>query len=146
MTAASITRLTIAVCLCTAVAETVLGCTSTAGLAPGDVLFVLIDIGPYLLLALFAWWHRGRRAASWVLFAVAVGLSAWGLWVFGMDSYRYHSEPHYRMIQRMDVFVVPLWQWAVVLAVGLALRVSRRAESGSFKTPIGEPPGLSRRG
>ena len=115
---------TIAVCLLAAVIETVLGCTSTAGLSPGDAIIVLFVIGPYLLLALFAWRKRGQPATSWVLLVVAVGMSVWGLYVFGEDSYRYHTDQRYRMVQRMAVFFVPLVQWAIVLVVGLVLLVS----------------------
>lgn len=143
MTAGSVARLTIAVCVLAAAVETVLGCTSTAGLSPGDALIVLFVIGPYLLLALFAWRQRGQRAASWVLLAVAVGMSAWGLYVFAEDSYRYHTEPQYRMVQRMAVFFVPLLQWAVVLVVGLALLVrrlsSRRGRPGTSAEPNAAP-------
>jgi uncharacterized protein YjbJ (UPF0337 family) len=92
-------------------------------LSPGDAIIVLFVIGPYLLLALFAWRQRGRPTASWVLLAVAVGMSAWGLYVFGEDSYRYHTEPQYRNVQRLAVFFVPLVQWAIVLVVGLVLLV-----------------------
>jgi hypothetical protein len=123
MTAGSVARLTVAVCLLTAVVETVLGCTSTAGLVPGDALIGLFLIGPYLLLALFAWRQRRQPAASWVLLAVAVGMSAWGLYFFGEDSYRYHTEPQYRVVQRSDVFFAPLLQWALVLVVSLAFLV-----------------------
>ena len=108
MTAGSVARLTIAVCLLAAVVETVLGCTSTAGLSPGDALIVLFVIGPYLLLSLFAWRKRNQSASSWVLLVVAVGMSVWGLYVFGEDSYRYHTDQRYRMVQRMAVFFVPL--------------------------------------
>jgi hypothetical protein len=139
MTAGSIARLTIAVCLLAAVVETVLGCTSTAGLASGDAIIGLFVIGPYLLLVLFAWRQRGQPAASWVLLAVAVGMSAWGLYVFGEDSYRYHTESQYRKVFRMAVFFVPLVQWAIVLLVGLALLVrrlgSRRGPQGSSADP-----------
>jgi hypothetical protein len=127
MTAGVVARLTIVVCLLAAVVETVLGCTSSESLAPGDALIVLFVIGPYLLLALLAWRQRGQPAASWVLLAVAVGVSAWGFYILGEDSYRYHTEPQYRTLQRMAVFFVPLLQWAVVLVVGFALLVWRLA-------------------
>ena len=72
----------------------------------------------------------GRLASAWeagclldALLAVAVGLSAWGLHVFVEDSYRYQTEPHYRKVQRMAVFFVPLLQWALVLLVGTTLLV-----------------------
>src|SRR5262249_26631613 len=112
--AGSVVYLTIAVCLLAAAIETVLGCTSTAGLTPGDAFIVLFIIGPYLLLSFFAWRQRGRPAASWTLLAVALGLSLWGLFLFGVDSYFYHTDPEYRLVQRMVVFLAPLLQWAVV--------------------------------
>jgi hypothetical protein len=127
-------RLTIAVCLLAAVVETVLGCTSTAGLSPGDALIVWFVIGPYLLLALCAWRQRGQPVASWGLLAVAGGMSAWGLYVFAEDSYRYHTEPQYRKLQRLAVLFVPLVQWAIVVLVGLALlvrRLMRAAQRGA---------------
>ena len=120
MKAGSVARLTIMVCLLAAVVEAVLGCTSTTRVSLGDVPIVLFIVGPYLVLALVAWLQRGKLAASWTLLAVGVGLSAWGLFVFGEDSHRYHTEPHYRKIQRMAVFFVPLLQWTVVLLVGAA--------------------------
>jgi hypothetical protein len=90
-------------------------------LSPGDALLVLFIIGPYVLLALFAWRQRGQAAAAWVLLAVAVGMSAWGLYLVGEDSYRYHTDPQYRMVQRVVGFYVPLLQWAVVLVAGWTL-------------------------
>jgi hypothetical protein len=145
MMAGSVARLTIAVCLLAALVETVLGCTSTAGLAPADALIVVFVIGPYLLLALFAWRQRGQPAASWLLLAVAVGMSAGGLYVFGEDSYRYHTEPQYRVLLRMAVFFVPLLQWAVVLVVSLALLVrwltARRGQLASSAEPAAAADG-----
>lgn len=67
MAAATIARLTVALCLLAAAIEVVLGCTSTAGLTPGDALIMLFVIGPYLLLALFAWRQRGQPRASWMV-------------------------------------------------------------------------------
>jgi len=118
-----VARLTIVVCLLAAAAEAVLGCTSTTRVSLGDAPIVLFIVGPYLLIALVAWLQRGKLAASWTLLAVAVGLSAWGLHVFVEDSYRYQTEPHYRKVQRMAVFFVPLLQWALVLLVGTTLLV-----------------------
>ena len=139
MKANSVARLAVFVCLLAAVVETVLGCTSTSSLTPGDAFIVLFVIGPYLLLALFAWQHRSQLAASWTLLAVAVSLSAWGLYLFAEDSYRYHTEPEHRMVQRMTVFFVPLLQWTVVLLVGLVLLVRwlgrRRADLARSAEP-----------
>ncbi len=57
MKPSSVARLTIAVCLLAAAVETVLSCTSTARVSPSDAPIVLFIIGPYLLLAVFAWWR-----------------------------------------------------------------------------------------
>ncbi len=125
MTVSLLPRLTITVCLLAAVVETVLACTSTAGLSPGDVFPILFFVGPYMLLVLFARWQRGHTAASWVLLAVTVALSVWGLYAFGEDSYRYHTELEYRRVQRMSVFITSIGHWAVVLLVGLGLLLWR---------------------
>jgi hypothetical protein len=63
----------------------------------------------------------GAPVASGGLLAVTAALAAWGLYPFGEDSYRYHTEPQYRKVQRLTAFVVPVVQWAVVLAVGFVL-------------------------
>lgn len=135
MAARSVAKLTVAVCLLAAAVQTILGCTSCARLVPTDAIPALVEIGPYLLLALLASLQRGRRSASWALLAIAVGLSALGLYIAGEDSYRYHTEWQYRMIERHAPLVVALFQWAVVLVVGLGLLVcwlwSRRRQPAS---------------
>src|SRR5262249_24548901 len=125
MRASTVARWTIALCLLAAAAEAGLGCTSTAGVSPGDAAGFLFVVGPDLPLALFAWRQRGPPAVSWGLLVVAAALAAFGLAVFGWDSYRYHTEPPYRKVQRLAVLFVPLVQWAVVVPVGLALLVRR---------------------
>jgi hypothetical protein len=114
-------RITWAVCFLAAAITLVLGCTSTAGLGPSDVVIAAFVIGPYLLLGLLAWWQRGESIASWLLLAVTVILATGGVYLFGLDSYRYHTDWQYRMAQRLTVLLVPLLQWAAVLVVGLAL-------------------------
>jgi hypothetical protein len=131
-----VTKATLAICLVAAVATAVLGCTSTAGLTPGDAAVVLWVVGPYLLLASLAWWQRARPAASVVLLIIVVALSAWGIYVYGEDSYRYHTEPRYRMVQRVAVFAVPLAQWLIAMVAWMILLavwlLSRRTESESY--------------
>jgi len=129
-------RLTIALCLLAAAVTAVLGCTSTAGLSASDAGVILFVIGPYAALGLFAWWQRGKAGVSRALLAVTAALATLGLFVFGMDSYRYHTEPQYRMVQRMAVFLVPLMQWAVVLMLGLVL-VGMRVGSPRQAPPRG---------
>jgi hypothetical protein len=114
-------RITWSVCTFAAAITLILSCTSTGGLASGDVIVVAFVLGPYLLLGLLAWGHRGKAIVSRLLLAVAVVLAAWGLYLFGLDSYRYHTVAEHRMVQRMTVLLVPLLQWAAVLLVGLGL-------------------------
>jgi hypothetical protein len=85
------------------------------------VVIVAFVLGPYLLLGLFAWWQRGESIVSWLLLAVTVILATWGVYLFGLDSYRYHTDSEYRMAQRMTALFVPLLQWAAVLVVGVIL-------------------------
>jgi len=99
----------------------ILGCTSTAGLRPSDAVLCAFVLGPYLLLGLLAWWQRGESIASWFLLVVTVTLATLGVYLFGLDSYRYHTDFEYRMSQRMTVLLVPFLQWAVALVVGLVL-------------------------
>jgi hypothetical protein len=98
-----------------------LGCTSTAGFGPRDVVIVAFILGPYFLLGLLAWWQRGESLVSWLLLTVTFLLATWGVYLFGLDSYRSHTDWQYRMAQRLTVFLVPLLQWAAVLVVGLVL-------------------------
>jgi hypothetical protein len=35
----------------------------------------------------------------------------------------YHTEPRYRMVQRMAIFLVPLVQWLIAAVVGMVLLV-----------------------
>jgi hypothetical protein len=139
MHAGLIAKLTIGVCLLTAVVQTILGCTSAARLMPKDAILVLLETGPYLLLALFAWWQYGRRAASWALLAIALGLSVLGLYAGGVDSYRYHTEWQYRMTERYAPIVVALLQWAVVPVAGLGLLVCRPWSRRRQPAGSGEP-------
>lgn len=116
----------LALCLIASGAELVLGLTSTATPVPGDALLMLYVAGPYVLLGALAWAYRTQRGASWGLLVVALGVAALGLYLFGIDSYRYHTDPEYRQVQRMTAFVVPILQGAVVLTTGLGLWIRRR--------------------
>jgi hypothetical protein len=112
-------------------------------LSPADALVVLFVIGPYFLVSFLAWEKRRHPAISWVLLVAAVGVSAWGLCVFGEDSYRYHIDQRYRMVQRMAVFFVPLVQWAIALVVGLlslgSWVLSRLGRPASSAEPAAAP-------
>ena len=120
-----IPRITIVVCLLAALTEAILNCVSTSMLSPMDAIIVLLMVGPYLVLALLAWRRRDNSAVSKAFFVLALFFAAVGLYVSGVDSYRYHTEPHYRLVQRMTIFIVPLAQWAVVLPATLVSLTQR---------------------
>jgi hypothetical protein len=110
--------ITVAVCFLAAVAEVALAVASSTGLTLFDALIALFVVGPYLVTAWMAWMQRRRRVVSGLLLAAASLLAAWGMYVYGVDCYRYHTEPNYRMVQRMGIFMVPLCQWLVTLVLG----------------------------
>jgi hypothetical protein len=111
----------VVVCCVAAVAEGAMTVASSTGLTLADAPIVLFLIGPYLVMGWLAWTQRGRRVVSGILPAVASLRALWGLYVSGLDCYRYHTEPHYRLVQRMGIFVVPLCQWLVTLLLGSVL-------------------------
>jgi FtsH-binding integral membrane protein len=117
---ATIPRITWSVCSVAAVITLLLGGTSKAGWTT-DVLAVAFVLGPYLLLGLLALGHRGKPISSRILLAVAFALAVSGVCLFGLDSYRYLTDPQHRMAQRMAALFVPIPQWAAVLLVGLGL-------------------------
>ena len=114
-------RMTWVVCFLASAITLVLGQTTSAGPGPGDGLIAAFVLGPYLLLGLLACWQRGKSSVSRLLLAVALILAAWGVCLFGLDCYWYHTDWQYRMSQRMTVLFVPPLQWAAVLVVGLGL-------------------------
>jgi uncharacterized membrane protein len=118
---AMVPRMTWAICCLASAITLVLGYSSTAGPGAGDALVVAYVLGPYLLLGLFAWWHRGKSIVSWLLLALTVLLATWGVCLFGLDSHWYHTDWQYRMTMRLTVLLVPLLQWAAGLVVVLVL-------------------------
>ncbi len=94
-----------------------------------DAPIVLFMMGPYLCLAILAWLQRGERAVSWILMALIIGLSIWGLYFIAEDSYRYHTDANYRKLQRLVAFFVPLVQYAVVVLVGMVMMVRHLVSS-----------------
>jgi hypothetical protein len=129
-------RITWAVCFLASAITLVLGYTSTAGPGPDDVLIVAFILGPNLLLGLLAWWQRGNPIGSWLLLAVAVILATWGVGLFGLDSYWYHTDWQYRMAMRMAVLLVPLLQWAAMPVVGLVLLVAGELGREADDVPV----------
>ncbi|MEA5474731.1 hypothetical protein VB716_10915 [Synechococcus sp. CCY9201] len=99
--------------------------TSTTGLRSGDLPFLAFLVAPYLLLGLLAWRERERRSLSNLLFIVVLLLSLGGTILLGADSYRFHTVPEHRLVQRMTIIVVPMLQSMAAIAIGLLLQANR---------------------
>lgn len=113
--------LTVVVCVLTALVEAGLGIMSSTRVSASDILVVLFTVGPCLVFASWAWCYRGARQGEWTLLAIAISISACGLYTFGAHSYHWHTDPNFRKVQSMAIFFVPLIQWAIVLLVGISL-------------------------
>ena len=113
--------------LCTIAALTglILVVTSTTGLRSGDLPFLAFLVAPYLLLGLLAWRERERRRLSDLLFINVLFLSLGGTILLGADSYRFHTVPEHRLVQRMTIIVVPMLQSTAAIAIGLLLQANR---------------------
>ncbi|QPN67219.1 hypothetical protein [Synechococcus sp. CBW1006] len=45
--------------------------------------------------------------------------------LLGLDSYRFHTVPEHRQVQRMTIILVPMLQSTLAIAIGLMLQTSR---------------------
>ena len=95
-----------------------------------NALLLAFLAGPLLFLALSAWRRRAHPAWSRVLFGAAVAVAAGGLLVLGIDFYRYSTDAQFRATPNMHGVLVPIVQWAAVLAVWLWLVVQEGAHTG----------------
>jgi hypothetical protein len=113
--------------LCTIAVLTglILVLTSTTGMRSGDLPFLAFLVVPYLVLGLLAWRERERRSHSNLLFIVVLVLSLGGTILLGADSYRFHTVPEHRLVQRMTIIVVPMLQSTAAIAIGLLLQANR---------------------
>ena len=125
-------RITRLVCVLAAVITLLLLVTGGAGLRDSDVLALAFALSPYPVLAHLAGAQRGSPFVSRLLLTITVVLAVGGTCLLAVDSYRYHTIPEHRMVQRMTVLVVPALQWAVVAPIGLGFLV-KRAVSASGK-------------
>src|SRR5205814_842842 len=105
---------TLAVCLLTAVVETVLLLTLAE---PVLLLFVL---GPLAFLAVLVWRRRAHLLRTRRLASIAVGIGAFGIAAFGVASYQNHMQPNPEQAA-VAPLAVPLVQWLVVIFVWVAL-------------------------
>lgn len=105
--------------------ELILVITGVPGVRMGDLPFLVFLLAPYLLLGLLAWRDRERRHLSAVLFVAVLVLSLAGTILLGLDSYRFHTVPEHRLVQRMTVIAVPMLQSAAAIVIGLMLQANR---------------------
>jgi hypothetical protein len=94
---------------------------------PLALTFVFL-IGPPLFLAVLAWRRQNHPARSRLLFGVTAIIAVGGLSVLGLDLYRFSTDPQFRKTPSMNGQLVPLVQWALVVAVWLYLVVQEGRE------------------
>lgn len=131
-------RLTRRLCTLAAASSLILVVTSTTGLRRGDLPFLAFLLAPYLLLGLVAWRERERRLVSNLLFVAVLVLSLGGTILLGVDSYRFHTVPEHRLVQRMTILVVPMLQSTAAIAMGLVLQANRML-AGQGRAGLGLP-------
>lgn len=108
-------------------------------------------IGPPLFLALVAWRRQNHPVRSRLLFGTAALVAVGGLCVMGFDFYRFSTDAQFRKSPGMNGLLVPLGQWAVIVAVWLYLVVQegreKRAEekAGKPAQAAGAPSGTNAR-
>jgi len=112
-------------CMLAAIASLVIVGTGTTGLRTGDLPFLAFLIAPYFVLGLQAWRERERPRLSNLLFVAVLVLSLGGTLLLGIDSYRFHTVPEHRLVQRMTIIVVPTLQSTVAIAIALLLQAYR---------------------
>ena len=109
-----------------------------------ESLFVVVIVGPYLLLALLAWSFRSDQRASQSLLILNVLVALGGLGVFAAETSSYRkqvanfiahdpgrgAEYIQARIQRMAIFLAPALQWSVILLAAGALLVQTMGKKG----------------
>lgn len=133
-------REAISLAVAAAVGEAALLACMTDWSQPGANLLVHgFLVGPPLFLALTAWRRRAHPQRSRVLFGVAVVVAVGGLGALGVELYRFSTDAQFRCTPSMTRVVVPLVQWAVILAVWVWLvfgeMKDRRAAKNRAQNP-----------
>ncbi|MCO6047768.1 hypothetical protein NG895_28015 [Aeoliella sp. ICT_H6.2] len=108
---------------------TVLATNNPWSLQPSDAAILLYIVGPYLALAAVAWFGRVSRRLAWVIFLSSLALTVWGLWGAASHAYFYQTDPEYRLVQPIGVFLIPLGQWLGSAFLGVAVESHRRQTS-----------------
>jgi hypothetical protein len=100
----------------------------------GDLPFLFLIIGPYLLLGLMAWRWRGHRGVSVAALVLILIVASAGLFLFGYDCYSYRGDPQYRLYDRYAIPIAILLQWLGTGLLGLVILVvwlkSKRSQKG----------------
>ncbi|MBM3980683.1 MAG: hypothetical protein FJ304_10430 [Planctomycetes bacterium] len=133
-------REAVSLAVVTAVAEAVLQAlviTDWTSAGAHALLFAFL-VGPPLFLAMLTWRRRDHAARTRVLFAVAALCAVVGLGVLGYNYYRFATDRAARLQSNMSGLIVPLAQWAAVMAVWLWLVVTEAREKRAAKPP--SPP------
>ena len=118
-------------CGLTAAAEVALWAATidrVASVMPAGLLLVAFLVGPPGFLAMLAWRRRTHPLWPRRFLLLAAVLAVAGVGVLGWDCYRYHTDPQFRAVRSMNAVLVPLGQWAAVLAVWLAAVVGEARE------------------
>lgn len=127
-----VTIVSLVVCLLAVVVElvlTALATNSPGSIQPSDAVILLYIVGPYLALAVIAWCGRVNRRLAWVIFSFSLGLIVWGIWGAASHAYFYQTDPEYRLVQPIGVFLIPLGQWLGSAFLGIAVASYRRQTS-----------------
>lgn len=136
-------REAVSLAVVTAVAEAVLQWLVTTDWSnPGaqGMLFGFL-VGPPLFLAMLAWRRREHALRSRALFVVAAMCAVGGLSVLGFNYYRFRTDPRMRREINMMHLIVPLAQWAAIMAVWLWLVVTEaREKRAARQAAAGGPP------
>lgn len=99
-----------------------------ASVMPAGAVIAAFLAGPPAFVALLAWRRRAHPVWPKRFLVLAVVLGVAGLAVLGWDAYRFRTDAEFRKERNMNGVLVPLVQWAGVLAVWAAVALSEARE------------------
>ena len=86
-------------------------------------------LGPVVALSVIAWVMRNSRYHACGLSLLILVVLGWGLWTMAEHTSRFHTDPDYRKLQAVGVFVVPLGQWLANGSLIAGIIFARRRET-----------------